>query len=295
MNHRTHKKATGSNRSTKGRSKAAKEKRSYLSSGDAAINSSDARRSAAATWVDGLRFEAAGDNDSDRETVAPAAGPSSCSLSVLSWNILADSYCRPSSQTHLPPDYKKKVFYGKHRRESVVRILKRFALEERVDVICLQEVDLDEIKVALDECGYDSIETSRIRGSGGGAGGRVDSCSIFARKETWQVADYEVIRLDDLSYLSSASPSQPCPSSADDEPTVEDVAHKESAASAPVYSNFQGLQQSFQRRNRAVLARVRHRETGQTVVVGNCHLYWVSDTTMSQLCSYPSFQNDGTD
>jgi hypothetical protein len=40
----------------------------------------------------------------------------------------------------------------------------------------------------------------------------------------------------------------------------------------------------------AVLARVQHILTGQTVVVGNCHLYWVSESDL-----YPRLHDEGTE
>ena len=167
----------------------------------------------------------------------------------------------------LPTQYQKRVFHGHHRRDNVIRALERFASPSGnvcADVMCLQEVDMDEIRVALEGCGYRCVETPRAAAGAGGTGGRVDSCSIFVREETWKIVDHELVRLDDLATLaptSSASPTSDDDEASQTRPTVS--------------NNLQGLQQSFLRRNVALLVRIQHVSTGETAVVANCHLYWV--------------------
>jgi uncharacterized protein with PIN domain len=48
--------------------------------------------------------------------------------------------------------------------------------------------------------------------------------------------------------------------------------------------NLQGLQQSFLRRNGALIARLLHKQTGKTVVVANTHLYWNPACEHVKLC-----------
>jgi hypothetical protein len=207
---------------------------------------------------------------SSLSSTTPVAAPS-VSMSVISWNVLAHAYCSPRSQVRLPMPYQKRVFHGRHRRNNVVGALERFASPSgsvRADVLCLQEVDMDEIRVALEGCGYRGVETPRTSAGAGGTGGRADSCSIFVREETWKLVDHELVRLDDLATLAPASAASRTTSGGDDEGASP-------AAATTATNNLQGLQQSFLRRNVALLARVQHVSTGETAVVANCHLYWV--------------------
>lgn len=185
------------------------------------------------------------------EFVPSSFDSSKISLSVVSWNILAHAYCSRRSHAHLPASYQSVVF-SDNRVKLIVHVLKE-RIVGTADVICLQEVDVDVVQTTLREAGYDGIETPRTKG--GGAGGREDSCGIYVCSP-WELIQHELIRLDDLATLSSATSKESCGES--------------------MNGNLQGLQQSFLRRNVALVVRLRHSESGRTVVVANAHLYWVS-------------------
>ena len=102
----------------------------------------------------------------------------------------------------------------------------------KVDILCLQEVDLDDVRRELEDT-YVGLSTPTT--NGGGAGGRADACCIYYQKEDWKLVDHQIIRLDDLATLGSTATS--------------------------IESNLQGLQQSFLRRNAALLVKLEHRNT----------------------------------
>jgi hypothetical protein len=66
------------------------------------------------------------------------------SLSIVSWNVLAESYCSPRSHPNLPKKYQSKVFTPIQRRKVLQTILQHKVMVT-TDVLCLQEVDLREI------------------------------------------------------------------------------------------------------------------------------------------------------
>ena len=191
------------------------------------------------SWVDSLSW-------------TPLLEGTSPDLSIVTWNVLAQSYCSRRSHPDLPRIYQDVVFSPQRRRSRLLRILKRF-VDETIDVLCLQEVDSDDIARKLQDWGYSHVETPRTKG--GGSGGRVDSCGIYVRKERWSLVDHELIRLDDLATLGAGG--------------VGDTS---------------GLEQSFLRRNAALLARIRNRQSGRTVVVANAHLFWNPGFEYVKLC-----------
>jgi hypothetical protein len=273
MNHRSRK----SQKKSKGTSKSKKKHGGGVSGEHNNNNGGNVDGGASRrTWVDDLQFRpvaAASALSSDSESPASL---DSLSLSVVSWNVLAQAYCSPRSQVRLPQQYQRRVFHGRHRRDSAVRVVERFASSPSpslpsgnvcgADVLCLQEVDVDEIRGALEGRGYRCVETPRTaKGAGGGTGGRVDSCSTFVREETWRIVDHDLVRLDDLATLAPPSSS----AGSDDDDGVSPL------ATTTASNNLQGLQQSFLRRNVALLVRIQHVSTGETAVVANCHLYWV--------------------
>lgn len=223
-------------------------------------------------WVDDLSFQPI--KESSVRVQAHQSLSNNTQLTVISWNVLAEAYCSRRSQCNLPPQYAKKVFDRPHRRQQILGVLRAFIVNQAVDVLCLQEVDLDEIGVFMQAQGFVGIETPRT--TGGGAGGRSDACSIWIRKETWTLQEHELIRLDDLATLSSGIVNG-------DNDNTADISN-DSNGSAVSSSNLQGLQASFLRRNAALLVRIKHVETGQTLVVANAHLYWHPGYEYVKLC-----------
>ena len=204
-------------------------------------------------WTDQLDFinllsenKNNGTSDSDAATI---------NIRIISWNILAESYLNRKSQRGLPLQYHDNVFTPKKRRLLLANVFRQF-ITLHVDIFCLQEVDLqDEVRQHLQEC-YVGVATPTLRGSG--AGGRVDACCIYYKKEHWKRIDHQLLRLDDLATLGSTATS--------------------------IDSNLQGLQQSFLRRNAAVFVKLEHRTTGQCIVIVNAHLFWNPQYEYIKLC-----------
>lgn len=237
--------------------------------------STPAPKTASASWVDNLRFvateneEGASGGANDHDSSAPVP-----TISILSWNVLAEAYCSRHSQVHLPKQYQKVVFSKSRRRELILNILTKLCVENAVDVVCLQELDLPEVSERLQSLGYaEGVETPRV--VGGGSGGRTDACAVYVRgrgctvgdehgnTSQWQLVDHEILRLDDLATLSTAAAAE-----RGEEGWTADTPGGATAC------NTQGMQMSLLRRNMAVLVRLRDTVSNQTIVVANAHLFW---------------------
>jgi hypothetical protein len=331
------------------------------------------------SWVDELVFRPhLFDGRTDEDSGIGETGPS---VSVLSWNVLAQAYCSPRSHHHLPVSYQKVVFNPERRKQLLLRTLKRFVLVNRinpgkekddavdqcfetdesstssfpVDVLCLQEVDIPEIALFLHDAGYTCIETpggldlrhstrkngssspsrndmetrgeldrrdtndtsdsltsnGRVSSNAGASnktqpknrptrvGPRRDNIGIYVRTHpslspptaapqspppTWEVLTHKVLFLDDLATLStgSAVPSSErlgdesgaAAEKPSDEQNQPSLSNRTAETSMPMQNNLQGLQQSFLRRNVALMVRIRHVATNETMLIVNCHLYW---------------------
>jgi Endonuclease/Exonuclease/phosphatase family len=127
-------------------------------------------------------------------------------ISILTWNVLAQSYCSRQSQVQLPKEYQRVVFHRPTRQERLLHVLQQLTCiptctstasnttttttttihqkYRMMDVICLQEVDLVEIRPLLTSLGYHSVvETPRCV-AGTAVGGRIDGCAIYIRSTT---------------------------------------------------------------------------------------------------------------
>lgn len=200
------------------------------------------------SWVDRIAFascSSSGDSDdSDEEKgedSAAAQGVWQTSASIVSWNVLAHSYCSRTSQRNLPLPYQKLVFHERKRKQKIVDILTRLVSEE-TDVLCLQEVDMDEVGDALrKKLGWEGIETPRQK-NGGGSGSRVDSCAVFVDPEHWRIHDHTVIKFDELASLIVSN------GDADDSSSGDEKGQNHVSINLGS-KNLQGLKQSFLRRN----------------------------------------------
>jgi mRNA deadenylase 3'-5' endonuclease subunit Ccr4 len=240
-------------------------------------NSSKGQKAECSCWVDKVRLEPRDETD--------LKDANADTISIISWNVLAEAYCSRYSQVQLPVQYQKVVFSKTKRKESLLRTLQQLLCihsekDSPIDVICLQEVDLPEIGETLRAVGgYVGVETPRV--IGGGAGGRTDACAVYVRENKgsatdtnddhhdgtsacrWQLVDHDIVRLDDLATISST--------------TNEAIRHKISESPSPkvnTSSNVQGMQMSLLRRNMAVIVRLRHTISGKTIIIANAHLYW---------------------
>mmetsp|Transcript_9082 Transcript_9082/g.13425 ORF Transcript_9082/g.13425 Transcript_9082/m.13425 type:complete len:724 (-) Transcript_9082:30-2201(-) len=169
------------------------------------------------------------------------------SLSVCSFNVLADSYCNPRSHKCLPDA--EFVFDSEKRLQLLTQTLTR--LTESYDVLCLQEVDLyDEvIWPTMDKLGYDGFYARR-------AEGRSDGCAVFWNK-LWVNIDTETVDLDDLAGSGVTG-------------TATATGTACTSNSSPVF----GIVRSLLRKNVAALVVLEHVESKHRVALCNAHLFW---------------------
>lgn len=196
------------------------------------------------SWVDDLHWMPL-DSDDD------AQDSDDRSFSIVSWNVLADSYCSPRSHRCLPEKTQNHIFNRNQRQHHVRKTLRQLVSSLRRPIFALQEVDAPlEILATLQELGYDGIETPT---SPGGKNGRVDACGLYFDRDEWVCVKSEAIRLDDLATLRSKSTQE---------------------VTIGTRNNLQGLQASFLRKNMALLVMLRHVPTKKTIMVAVLHLYW---------------------
>jgi mRNA deadenylase 3'-5' endonuclease subunit Ccr4/uncharacterized protein with PIN domain len=208
------------------------------------------------SWVDRLQFSAAAAEDNQQAVPEEDASW----ISLVCWNVLAHSYCSRGSQRNLPLEYQKVVFHPTKRKQRILDVLHQ--LTEEADILCLQEVDMDQLGSCLKKIGWDGVETPRLR-NGGGSGSKVDSCLVYVNTAHWKVLEHKVVFFDNLATLSSV-----------DSGKIPSV----------LTSNLQGLQQSFLRRNVGILVRLEDVHAGRTLVVANTHLYWNPNFEYVKFC-----------
>lgn len=196
------------------------------------------------SWVEELLDWKSSDKENDASQ--------SVDISLVCWNVLADSYCNRRSHRHLPMKYQCHVF-DRHRRQHHVRqTLRHFISKLEPDIIALQEVDPPlEIPTCMKEFNFQGIETPS---SPAGKDGRVDACALYYRQDRWRCTNSEVVFLDELATMSSSS------------------AHENMSAFGK--TNLMGLQTSFVRKNVALLVRLEHLNSNREVVVAVVHLFW---------------------
>lgn len=194
-------------------------------------------------------------------------------ISIISWNVLADAYCNRSSHKNLPLKFQRRIFDRKQRRYHVQQTLwlltnknddnnneRKLAL--RPDLLALQEVDPPlGVAACLQEQGYGAVETATTKG---GRVGRVDACGLYYRQQAWACLHHETVFLDDLATNGHALASTSNCNSMD---------NKEVDPTA-MGSNLRGLQTSFMRKNVALLVKLQHKPSGRTLVVVVAHLFW---------------------
>ncbi|KAG7369012.1 Mut7-C RNAse domain containing protein [Nitzschia inconspicua] len=209
---------------------------------------------------------------------------SSVSLKIISWNVLAYSYCNRSSHQNLPPKYQRVVFDRKKRPLIVQKTLQQLTEVLQPDFWALQEVDppLGVAKL-MTKAGYGVVETDSCKD---GRVGRVDSCGLYYDKQKWICLEHKTVHLDDLAILQSGRVETPNES-------IRKI-FKRSSSSLPhdsknnthkMYTNnLQGLQCSFVRKNVALLVRLEHLDSKHQVVVAVAHLFWNPAYEYVKLC-----------
>lgn len=246
------------------------------------------------------------DTPSIDTTTKAASTTSTTSISIITWNVLAEAYCSRRSHRNLPYQYQNAIFTNKKKRRLNVCHIIQNKLIPIADVICLQEVDIDDIYKTFKLYGYNGIET--MRSVKGNNGGRVDACAIYVneRDSPWRLQQHQVIQLDDLASLTSntnnnSTPSSSSSSSATIEKTdgnknktsssssINDEKNSNSSSSSSLScnnnnnthnkekfnsTNMQGIQQAFLRRNIALIVRLYNIHTNETIVIANAHIFW---------------------
>eukprot|EP00934_Nitzschia_sp_Nitz4_P001677 Nitzschia sp. Nitz4//scaffold92_size79448//9347//11720//NITZ4_005382-RA/size79448-augustus-gene-0.29-mRNA-1//-1//CDS//3329560159//1677//frame0 len=227
------------------------------------------------SWVDNSLVWKSVSDDS-----APLPDPESL-LSVVSWNVLADSYCNSRSHKCLPKVYQDHVFRRKRRHEMIHQVLQQMVDQLQPDVIALQEVDPPlEVPTCMRDLGYDGLHTPTDPSA---KDGRVDACALYYDRERWKVADHTFVRLDDLAIQQSTSTLEEESS----EPTAKEENDEEPVANGRPDSNkshLYGVQASYVRKNMGLLVKLQHRETKQQVVFAVVHLFWNPQYPDIKLC-----------
>ena len=123
--------------------------------------------------------------------------------------------------------------------------------------------------------GYGVIETV---GSSDRKAGRVDSCGLYFCEEKWECLDHETIRLDDLAILRSSSQSEGQNGQTRDT-TIDNsnIIKKKNRINRHDRNNtnngsLKGFERSFVRSNVTLLARMKHKESMEQVVIVSCML-----------------------
>ena len=62
-------------------------------------------------------------------------------ISIISWNVLADAYCRRSSHKNLPSKFQSRVFNRNQRQHQIRQTLRLLDAKLSPDLFALQEVD----------------------------------------------------------------------------------------------------------------------------------------------------------
>ncbi|CAJ1961909.1 unnamed protein product [Cylindrotheca closterium] len=182
-------------------------------------------------------------------------------FSIISWNVLADSYCSPRSHRCLPQKSQNHIFNRNQRHHHVQKTLCQLVSSLDRPIFALQEVDAPlGVLTKFEELGYDGIETPT---SPGGKNGRVDACGLYFDREEWVCLKSEAVPLDDLATLRSKSTTE---------------------VTVGTRNNLQGLQASFLRKNMALLVKLRNVKVNKTVVIAVLHLYWNPNYEYVKLC-----------
>lgn len=225
------------------------------------------------TWIDQLVFQPTAATNEEPSVSSPSHTTTN-SITVVSWNILAEAYATPRSHPHLPDNYAYSTFHTHLRRRLILDTLRRLLFCKdnvpTVDVLCLQEVDSKLLKTLLlpffRQYGYSHVYAPREAPRESKAKAAPDGCATFYSNRKWKCIGSKIVRFDDL-----ADPHRP--------PLY---LHPQSTSnSRPTRSIHSGMISSYKRRNTALLvhlvsmtsADIDHKNPS-SVIVANAHLYW---------------------
>jgi len=140
------------------------------------------------------------DSSSGRKTGVSYQNESNTSLSIVSFNMLAESNLSPKSHPNLPRSYVSIVFDTTKRRELIKNTLYKliFGPFRDLDVLCLQEIDLYEevVEPYMKDLGYEGFctrvkSTPKTRNNQSMA----FSCAIFWRASLLGCVQQHVVEI----------------------------------------------------------------------------------------------------
>jgi len=115
------------------------------------------------------------------------------SFTIVSWNLLADSYVKPEYFPHTSPA----LLEPAARRERLVRRLGELAADG-ADVLCLQEVEPEVFAMAERAlAGFAGHYTSKVN--------KPDGCAIFARRTLGAITFRELAYRDGTGHIALAA------------------------------------------------------------------------------------------
>ena len=235
--------------------------------------------------------------------------PNDLSLSIVSFNVLAESYLSPRSHRNLPLEYASIVFDPSKRRELLLQTLKKIincswssSSRDGLDILCLQEVDMyeDLIEPFMKQLGYDGFQSKTMNAP---KSGKVDSCAIFWKAKDFECIKNRVVDFDDLAKEESMTDAveklENNDESVYDEKSIPslDINGNPYPTNDPTYynrkkkktqyrkqnipSSLSGMAQSFARRNAACFVLLKYKRSGaqrkdneDIFAVVSSHLYW---------------------
>lgn len=241
------------------------------------------------TWVQKLRLIAldthVSNGEADRGAVPEKKDD--VDMSILSFNMLAESYLSRRSHPGLPQSHAEVAFDKTKRRRLLLNTFSHFAdpsrAPEQYDIIGVQEMDLLDIIVPfMKGFGYDVVHESNkyderkgdlppslTEASARSASEEVDfkrvTCAIFFASSKYTLLHSIIIEFDDLAGVASS-------------PVMNRTASGHSKArkgrGGTATDPLSGMLQSFQRRNRAIVAVLKHKGSDRNICVCSAHLYW---------------------
>ncbi|XP_057338507.1 CCR4-NOT transcription complex subunit 6-like [Microplitis mediator] len=133
--------------------------------------------------------------------IVEESGPS-CTLSVMSYNVLSSSYAAPKMYPYCPKEY----LDWETRGQSIINEINDY----ECDVICLQEVELEAFlgffSPKLEINGYIGIfaPKSRARTMSDTKRRLVDGCAIFWKTEKFTLVSQQLIEFNQLAIKNNA-------------------------------------------------------------------------------------------
>ena len=256
------------------------------------------KEEASTTWVDRMRMVPLNSQSAPMTSKVVDTLTKECEFNIISFNILAEGYLTPRSHPGLPESYANVAFDTNKRRQLLLDTLERFCCKSdingsnsaqdkrdndtKMDIIALQELDLlnddDGILPAFEQWGYQVVRTTSKQ--------RKDCCAIAFDKSKFTLEKHEIIQFDDLATLENIDGNFYCIDNNTNKREDTKTSNKRSSNSKQQQQQpeLTGMVRSFLRRNCAVLAHLKCKETNQSLIVTSVHLYWNPSHEYVKMC-----------